>query len=292
MQLRELLKEAIQSFEAQGIESAKLDAKLLMMHVTCLSFTMLTVYDDIELTDEQVAAFKDLVAKREEGHPIAHLIGERDFWSLTLKVTKDTLIPRPDTEVLVEKALSLIDEHHLKSVIDLGTGTGAIILSLKKERPLLDAYAVDFSAAALEVAKENARLNDLSVTFMLGSWFEALKSDKVTSEDTNFAVCQSFDLIVSNPPYIEENDPHLSAGDVRFEPLSALVSGKDGLDDIRLIASEAREHLNKGGFLIFEHGYNQAAAVQKIMTDLGYSEVSSAQDYGGNDRITFGKWAS
>lgn len=292
MQLRELLKEAIQSFEAQGIESAKLDAKLLMMHVTGLSFTMLTVYDDKELTDEQVASFKDLVAKREEGHPIAHLIGERDFWSLTLKVTKDTLIPRPDTEVLVEKALSLIDEHHLKSVIDLGTGTGAIILSLKKERPLLDTYAVDFSAAALEVAKENARLNDLSVTFMLGSWFEALKSDKVASEDTNFAVCQSFDLIVSNPPYIEENDPHLSAGDVRFEPLSALISGKDGLDDIRLIASEAREHLNKGGFLLFEHGYNQAAAVQKIMTDLGYTEVASAKDYGGNDRITFGKLAS
>lgn len=298
VQLRTLLNDAIKAFKEQGIESARLDAQLLMMHVTNMTFTQLTVYDDKDLSEQDTAAFKELVAKRLAGHPIAHLTGTRDFWSLSLKVTSDTLIPRPDTEVLVEKALELIDAHAFKSVLDLGTGTGAIILSIKKERPALDAWAVDFSKGALDVAIENAKTNNLNVTFKLGSWFEALKSsvsDEVQAHAAAAAASNNvsaprFDLIVSNPPYIEEGDPHLSSGDVRFEPKTALVSGKDGLDDIRLIADQARSHLTPNGFLVFEHGYNQAAAVRNIMTVLGYIEVGSQQDYGGNDRITFGRY--
>lgn len=301
MQLRTLLNDTIRSFKEHGIESARLDAQLLMMHVTNMSFTQLTVYDDKELSETDTAAYKELVAKRLAGHPIAHLTGTRDFWSLSLKVTADTLIPRPDTEVLVEKALELIDVNDSKSVLDLGTGTGAIILSIKKERPKLDAWAVDFSEGALEVAMENAKANQLEVSFRLGSWFDALNTTSTSSSDSACGDTWScsndkqraaprFDLIVSNPPYIEEGDPHLSRGDVRFEPITALVSGKDGLDDIRLIADQARHHLNPQGYLVFEHGYNQAAAVRSILSEFGYSDVGSQKDYAGNDRITFGRF--
>ena len=280
MNLREVLNEAIALLQESGSESPKLDAQLLLMKVCALSRVQLITHDQDPISEEQYQSFKQLVALREQGHPIAHLLGERDFWDLTLKVTPATLIPRPDTEILVEKALELIETHQYHTVLDLGTGSGAIILALKHSAPYIDAYGVDLSAAALAVAQENASRYNLEVAFNEGSWFEALPKDK---EWNGF-----FDLIVSNPPYIEADDEHLGQGDVRFEPLSALVSGADGLDDIRQIAHEALKYLRLGGYLLFEHGYNQKEAVQAILRAEGYESVVTLQDYGGNDRVTLG----
>ena len=291
------------------------------MKVMSYTRTDLITKDDTILSQEQVQAFTNLIQKRLAGHPIAHLIGERDFWNLTLKVTPATLIPRPDTEILVEKAINLIREHNFKKVLDLGTGTGAIILSLKHDCPDIEATAVDFSEAALTVAKDNAKTYNLDVNFLKGSWFEALNnqdpqqstkeqqtaehqkaqaqevpsSESLGEEETLKANLESkherllFDLIVSNPPYIEDEDPHLKEGDVRFEPITALASGKDGLDDIRLITKQAPQHLKQGGYLVFEHGYNQAKQVQQIMADHGFTEIETIKDYGGNDRVTLGR---
>lgn len=317
MTLREHLIKAITALKDQGIETSRLDAQLLMMKVMSYSRTDLITKDDTILSQEQEQAFTNLIQKRLAGHPIAHLIGERDFWNLTLKVTPATLIPRPDTEILVEKAINLIKEHNLKKVLDLGTGTGAIILSLKHDCPEIEATAVDFSEDALTVAKDNASTYNLNVNFLRGSWFEALnnqepqqateeqqtaKSSEVTSKEDslgeeetlkakpeNKLVSQLFDLIVSNPPYIEDEDPHLKEGDVRFEPITALASGKDGLDDIRLITKQAPQHLKQGGYLVFEHGYNQAKQVQQIMAEHGFTQIETIKDYGGNDRVTLGR---
>lgn len=317
MTLREHLIKAITALKDQGIETSRLDAQLLMMKVMSYSRTDLITKDDTILSQEQEQAFTNLIQKRLAGHPIAHLIGERDFWNLTLKVTPATLIPRPDTEILVEKAINLIKEHNLKKVLDLGTGTGAIILSLKHDCPEIEATAVDFSEDALTVAKDNASTYNLNVNFLRGSWFEALnnqepqqateeqqtaKSSEVTSKEDslgeeetlkakpeNKLVSQLFDLIVSNPPYIEDEDPHLKEGDVRFEPITALAAGKDGLDDIRLITKQAPQHLKQGGYLVFEHGYNQAKQVQQIMAEHGFTQIETIKDYGGNDRVTLGR---
>ncbi|MBD3822682.1 MAG: peptide chain release factor N(5)-glutamine methyltransferase, partial [Thiotrichales bacterium] len=196
------------------------------------------------------------------------------------KVTSDTLIPRPDTEILVEQALLKIEcfkqDHINARVLDLGTGSGAIICSLKHEAPYIDAYAVDLQPAALEVAKQNAEQHGLSIDFRTGSWFEPMDNAR-------------FEVIVSNPPYIVENDPHLSQGDVRFEPLTALTSGHDGLEDIRSLISESRSHLVEGGWLLIEHGFDQAEALQQLFTDKGFQQVETIYDYGHNPRVTLGQ---
>lgn len=422
MQIRTLLRQAVTELKQAGIDSPRLDAELLMMHVTHLSKVQLITHDTDELGALETTVFQALLQERREGHPIAHLLGEREFWDLTLKVTPDTLIPRPDTEVLVEKALTLIDCHHLQRVLDLGTGSGAIILALKHVRPYLQVSAVDFSPAALQVAMENARHYGLAVDFYLGSWFDSLsnpvilnhngqvvaqskgadlskvasfnkgvlsrkhKTNNLAHEVSNFqshivsnidslgeaqvtahaiSCCQAsafahsaaasspsavahvasqalsgeqhnlssttdllseqnhaaqahenhamqahehvahiskcdmqgcideqmcFDMIVSNPPYIEDGDPHLSQGDLRFEPLTALTSGPDGLDDIRQIIVQSRRHLNEGGYLLLEHGYNQGAAVRNLLQQAEFENIETIKDYGMNERVTLGRY--
>ena len=209
-----------------------------------------------------------------QNYPLAYLLGHREFWSLDLKVTEDTLIPRPDTETLVEEALA----EEFKSALDLGTGTGAIILSLKKERPYAHCVAVELNPRTLEIAKENALLNKLHVDFRLGFWFEPLEKGEI------------FDLIVSNPPYIEENDPHLRQNGLNFEPQGALVSGPQGLDDLKIIIANAPKFLKKGGRLLVEHGFNQGAAVRELFFKASFSEVKTICDLGGNERVTCGRY--
>jgi len=260
-------------------ESARLDAELLLCHVLGVNRSWLFAWPDKNIKGDQQRRFDALVARRAKGEPIAHILGEREFWSLTLKVTPDTLIPRPDTEVLVEQVLRRLPEDSALKVADLGTGSGAIALAIARERPRCRVVATDLSAAALAVAQENARRHRISnVEFRLGRWCEALGGEQ-------------FDLIVSNPPYIAEDDSHLAEGDVRFEPRSALVSGRDGLDDIRQISREARELLLNAGWLLLEHGYDQGGNVRSILQENGYKNVVTWCDLAGNERVTGGRRA-
>jgi len=218
-----------------------------------------------------------LIRRRQTGEPVAYLCGRREFWGLSLKVDHNVLIPRPETELLVETVLARLDKKLEATVADLGTGSGAIALALGSEKPAWKIVATDQSEGALEVARENARaLNVPNVVFRAGEWTQAL--DKT-----------HFDVIVSNPPYIEEGDCHLVEGDVRFEPVSALVSGKDGLEDIRQIAGTCREFLQLGGWLMLEHGYNQGESVRQIMTVEGYTDIETLEDLAGHDRVTLGR---
>lgn len=259
-------------------ESPKLDAELLLCHILNCQRSYLYTWPEKRLENTQVLAFRELFQKRQQGHPIAHLIGEREFWGLPLKVTPDTLIPRPDTEVLIETALSLLPAGlQSPKILDLGTGTGAIALALKSELPNSEVTAIDFSEAALQVAKTNSEELNLTIKTIHSSWFEKLPAG------------EKFDLIASNPPYIEDNDEHLTLGDVRFEPITALTSGEDGLDDIRLIAKQAIDYLLPAGWLILEHGYNQSKAARDILKQNSYQNIETRQDYGHNDRITFGQ---
>ncbi|BBP44997.1 release factor glutamine methyltransferase [Thiosulfatimonas sediminis] len=275
--IEQVITQATQSFtHCAFVDSPKLEAEILLAHLLQKDRTYLFTWPEKIVDDEMIVEFRELCRARLLGTPIAYLTGEREFWGLKLKVSQDTLIPRPDTETLVEVALSLIAEQPQAAIVDLGTGTGAIALALKFEQPQASLTAVDFSAAALAIAKHNSDTLQLPVTLLQGSWCQPLGD-------------QQFDLIVSNPPYIEEQDPHLQQGDVRFEPRSALTSGNDGLDDIRAISAQAPAHLNPAGWLAFEHGYNQASAVQAILQQHGFVEINSRQDYAGNDRVTYGQ---
>ncbi len=239
--------------------------------------TFIKTWPERLLSEEQYTYFCTLVSKRVEGQPVAYLIGQRGFWSLNLKVTTATLIPRPDTELLVELAMSKLQSD--MTVADLGTGSGAIALSLAHENKTISVYATDYSPDALRVAKENAKAHQLSnVHFWQGSWLEAV-------------VPNCFDLIISNPPYIEDSDPHLEQGDLRFEPRTALASGSDGLDDIRIIVKQAKHCLTSNGWLMIEHGYQQAQRIQTLFKEQGFINVSSHQDFGGNDRVVSGQLA-
>jgi release factor glutamine methyltransferase len=217
-----------------------------------------------------------MLQRRLQGEPIAYILGEREFFGLSLKVTPATLIPRPETELLVELALQRIPVHGHFRVLDLGTGSGAIAISIAKNRPDANVVAVDASEAALQVARENAqRLGVANTSFLQSEWFSELGG-------------QRYDLIISNPPYVAAGDVHLSQGDVRFEPVSALASGADGLDDIRRIAGQAGDFLEPGGRLLLEHGYDQAAQVRDLLTKNGFLEVFSAKDIAGIDRVSGG----
>ena len=211
------------------------------------------------------------------GEPIAHIIGEQEFWSLKLKVTADTLIPRADTERLVELALERIPEQSFWNIADLGTGSGAIALAIAKQRPSVEIIATDKSMKALTVAQENALLNQLNhIRFVRSIWFDDLHN-------------HVFDMIVSNPPYIAEDDPHLSQGDVRFDPGSALTSGKTGLDDLSYLIANAPGYLKPGGWLLLEHGYDQADAVITLMQQAGFQHCEDFKDYAGNPRVATGQ---
>lgn len=255
-------------------ESPEVDAQALLCHTLNCQTTYLHTWSDKELTEEQQTQYAQFIAKRDQGHPVAHLIEQRGFWSLDLKVTPDTLIPRPDTELLVSLALGKLTSDML--VADLGTGTGAIALSLATENPNARIVAMDYSKPALDVAKQNAQNNNINnVSFWQGSWLTAVADN-------------SLDIVVSNPPYIEQNDPHLSQGDVRFEPRTALTSGIDGLDDIKQIILQAQMSLKATGWLLIEHGYHQAEQIQQLFQESGFIEIASHQDFGGNDRVTTG----
>ncbi|MDY6415226.1 MAG: peptide chain release factor N(5)-glutamine methyltransferase [Succinivibrio dextrinosolvens] len=273
MTVFEALKNSRSRLAAEGIESASLDASLILSHLTNLSKVQLITHDTDELSDEILDKLNVLIEKRINGYPVAYILGYKEFWGLKLKVTEDTLIPRPDTEILVQKA---IDCRVHGPILDMGTGTGAIILALKSEyKNAIEAYACDISKKALDVARENAKALSLAVTFIESDWFKSLGDRK-------------FSLIVSNPPYIEDDDPHLSKTSLPFEPICALTSGADGLDDIRIICREALSHLETGAPLLVEHGYNQGRAVAEIFTENGYKNVETIKDFAGNDRVTIG----
>jgi release factor glutamine methyltransferase len=258
-------------------DEAILDARLLLQHILNVNHAWLIAHGDDTLTPKQYTAYEELLQRRINGEPIAHILGSREFFGLPLKVTPDTLIPRPDTETLVEQALAIIPQQSSYQVLDLGTGTGAITLAIAKNRPLAHVTAVDFSESALAVARENAEnLTIHNVNFLHSHWFSALNNKR-------------FDVIVSNPPYIAENDPHLSQGDVRFEPKSALTSGADGLNDIRHIIEQAPQHLNPSGWLLLEHGYDQANAVAELLAQAHFKEIGNGLDLAGIQRVTFGK---
>ncbi len=262
---------------AEG-ESPRADADVLLCHLLDCRRSYLMTWPERELDAAQQATLQGWLARRLNGEPIAHLIGEREFWSLPLKVSPATLIPRHDTEVLVEQALARLPAGPC-ALLDLGTGTGAIALALKSERPDADVWAVDRMPAAAALARTNSAALGLPIEVRDGSWFAPL------SDAPRFA------MIVSNPPYIDGADPHLHEGDVRFEPRSALVAEEQGLADIRLIVTQAPAHLVPGGWLLLEHGWDQGEAVRQLLLQQGYVQVETVRDYGDNERVTLGRLA-
>lgn len=259
-------------------DTAKLDAEILLAHSLQKNRTFLYTWPDKDISAEIAQSFSALIQKRQQGTPIAHLTGYKEFWGLEFKVNEHTLIPRPDTECLVEAALNKLATLPSATVLDLGTGSGAIICALKHELTRISATAVDLQPEALEVAQYNANKHQLQIEFKQSDWFSAVKQ-------------QSFDVIVSNPPYIEEEDPHLFEGDVRFDPITALTSGKTGLEDIQQIVKNSCHHLTPNGWLLIEHGYNQQQSVQQIFSENGFKQVETITDYQNNPRVTLGQLA-
>jgi release factor glutamine methyltransferase len=268
------------SYSQLNSDEAVLEAQILLQNVLNVNRAWLITHQNDALEANIHAAYRALINRRANGEPIAYILGYREFYGLNLKVTQDTLIPRPDTETLVDAALTKIPQDKNLRILDLGTGTGAIALAVAKYRPNALVTAVDASQAALNIAIENAQnLKITNVNFILSDWFGSLKDQK-------------FDVIVSNPPYIEQNDVHLSQGDLPWEPISALVAGQDGLSDIKRIIQNAPQHLDPHGWLMLEHGYNQAEHVADLMKLAGFSEISHAQDLAGINRVTLGRLAN
>lgn len=251
-----------------GLEAR--EARLLLAHASGLSEASLIARPERELGAEAVHLFQSLAQRRARGEPAAYLLGRREFYGLELRVTRDVLIPRPETELLVERALALAP----RSVLDLGTGSGAVALAIKRHLPAARVVAVEQSAPALAVARHNAEAHGLEVEFRLGGWFAPVAQER-------------FELIVANPPYVASGDPHLA--ELRFEPSAALVAGADGLDAIREIASQAPRSLQAAGWLLLEHGYRQSGAVQALFCSAGFSSVQSWNDLAGIARVTGGK---
>ncbi|MGC8337508.1 peptide chain release factor N(5)-glutamine methyltransferase [Cronobacter sakazakii] len=275
MEYQQWLKQAIDRLTAS--ESPRRDAEILLAFVTGRTRTFILAFGETALTDDELTRLDALLARRAAGEPVAYLIGQREFWSLPLEVSPATLIPRPDTECLVEQALARLPATPCR-ILDLGTGTGAIALALASERPDCHVTALDVIPEAVVLAKRNAqRLGIDNVTVLQSHWFSALTDAR-------------FSLIVSNPPYIDGDDPHLSQGDVRFEPKSALVADNAGLADLETLVTEARRFLEDNGWLMLEHGWQQGEAVRELFTRAGYQAVETCRDYGGNERLTLGHY--
>ena len=290
MNYKEWLAQAIEDLAQKNpTENSKIDALVLLQHATGKSRTQILAFDDTEIDEKVRLKLTALLDRRLKGEPIAYILGEKEFWSLPLNVSEGTLIPRPDTEILVEKALQIALEKLEKNpphfrILDLGTGTGAIALALASELSLicqkkaiqLDVIGVDLMPDVVKLAQSNAEKNQLDVQFLQSRWFEHVEGQ--------------FDIIVSNPPYIDETDEHLSQGDVRFEPRSALVAGENGLADLRHIIEQSPRYLKDSGYLLLEHGWKQGEEVRSIFWQNHWQGVATIRDYGDNERVTLGYW--
>jgi len=263
---------------AEISDSALLDAEILLCHVLDKSRSHLRAWPEKQLSPDQRLHFLNLFKQRQQGMPIAYLIGCREFWSREFKVDSAVLIPRPDTELLIELSLELLVGNPSSKIIDLGTGSGIIAITLAAERPDIKAIATDFSELALNIAKKNSAVHQTkNIQFLQSDWFANVPQSK-------------FDLVISNPPYIDGNDPHLSQGDVRFEPDSALIADEQGLKDIKTITDDARHYLKQNGTLLIEHGYDQQIAVQAIFDSYNYINIKTHIDLSGNPRVTTAQW--
>jgi len=270
--IEQILKRAEQKLSSCS-DSPRLDAEILLASLLKKNRSYFMAFPEVVPSKAEQEQFETLLSQRLQGHPIAHIIGTREFWSLDLNVNQHTLIPRPDTEILIEYILHNFAQENLK-VADMGTGSGAIALALASEKPNWQISATDRSPEALETARGNAtKLGLQNISFSQGNWFEALEANDL-------------DLLISNPPYIPANDPHLTQGDVRFEPDTALISGEDGLDDIRYLIKHAVVYLKQDGWLILEHGYDQKQSVKDLFIAAGYRQITQKDDYAGNPRMT------
>lgn len=247
------------------------EARLLLCHVLDIGHALLEAHPDRKVSPRDTARFHELVARRADGEPLAYLTGHREFYGLDFLVTPAVLIPREETELLVDVAL----DAQARRILDLGTGSGCLAVAVAKQLPQAEVTAIDASAAALDVARTNAVRHGVAVRFLQGDWFAPVAGER-------------FDLILANPPYVAERDPHLSQGDVRFEPRRALAAGPDGLDDIRRIVATACVHLESGGQIWFEHGYDQAVAVKALLAGAGFSGIGHLRDLAGIVRVTGG----
>jgi release factor glutamine methyltransferase len=275
--IKYVLNEAARTLAASS-DSAALDAEVLLCLTLDKERSHLRAWPDKELQPEHTARFWTLIQERQRGTPIAYITGRREFWSRDFHVTPDVLIPRPDTELLIELSLKLIPPDKQIKIIDLGTGSGIIAITLAAECPYAQVSATDFSLAALRIAQLNANKHHLNnIQFYQSNWFANVPDAR-------------FNLIVSNPPYIAEDDSHLKQGDIRFEPQTALCSGEQGLSDIKIIAETARNCLEPGGHLLIEHGYDQQDQVQTIFKDFHYDNVQTVTDLSGQPRVTYGQW--
>lgn len=271
MQIKQALSEDIYQLTS---DTAKLEAELLLAGCLRQDRVYLKTWPEKVLNTTQIDCYQAALARRRKGEPIAYILGEKEFWSMPIKVDSNTLIPRPETELLVEQALICLPMSACK-MLELGTGSGAISIALAVERPEWQVTAVDNSAAALTVAKRNAERQEAEVTWLRSDWFSEVKG--------------SYDLIICNPPYVADNDPHLEQGDVRFEPRSALVSGTDGLDAIRHIIATSPNFLKPNGYLILEHGYNQQTAVLELLKAHQYTNISGLKDDSKQDRLVIAR---
>ena len=258
--------------------SPRFEAEILLSHVLNCSIVDLKTWPEKEISEENVKEFESLATRRKNGEPIAYITGHKDFWDFTVKVTQDVMIPRPETEILVEKALEKIPKDQAVNILDLGTGSGVIAIAIARERPKARVFAVDCFSQALELAKYNAKQYKVdNVVFYYDNWFEPLKAEK-----------NDFFCIISNPPYIAEDDPYLAEEVIKFEPKSALIADDNGLQDLKLIISSAKSFLAANGCLLVEHGFMQAYSVVKLFVDNGYGSICSYSDLSGNKRVVCG----
>ena len=256
----------------------RVDTRWILQSILNTDAAFLIAHSEQLLSTDQLACFRQMIARRIAGEPVAYLTGERGFYDLVFEVTPDVLIPRPETELLIEMALSKIPSDRKCNVLDLGTGSGAIAITLARHRPSACVTAVDFSPGAMAVARRNARMHAVkNVVFIEADWFSSFISEK-------------FDVIVANPPYVAAGDPHLEEGDLRFEPLTALVAQDNGLDCIRTIITQASDYLEPSGWLMLEHGYDQADVCRELLAKAGFTHLFTRPDIAGTDRVTGGQY--